>query len=186
MGSAMRVRVPYVLFETKTGSYGVDAYFSLRVSKVERRAVLIKREDSLTPASKKPENALITTSNVEEYLKELFTTIHHLSHARFRKRGDHMRRWNIWRLIGIPTGHKRHVDEDERLSEESREALLALSILQRVLGVKNPSELEKSRIVPKGYAFLELRIEGGHVSDPVYEELLRIDPGVGMTLGWLK
>ncbi|ASA78048.1 hypothetical protein [Thermococcus sp. 5-4] len=181
----MRLRVPYVLFETKTGKYGVDAYFSLRVEKPERRATLIRKAEDLVMVKEKPMGALLEGESVVEYLTSLFVILYELSGESFNERARHMRRWNIWRLIGIPTGHQRHVDRDEELAKKNREALLALAILRKVLGVKTPVELSDTTIKPLGYAFLEFEVNGGDVGDPVYRELFRIDSNAGMALPWL-
>ncbi|ASJ05127.1 hypothetical protein [Thermococcus barossii] len=182
----MRLRVPYVLFETGTGEYGVDAYFSLRVEKPERRATLIRKAEDLVRTGEKPMGALLKGESVVEYLTSLFVLLYELSGESFNERTRHMRRWNIWRLIGIPTGHQRHVDRDEELAKKNREALLALAILRKVLGAKTPVELEGVTIRPLGYAFLEFDVDGGNVSDPVYRELFKIDSNAGMALPWLR
>jgi hypothetical protein len=182
----MRLRVPYVLFETRTGMYGVDAYFSLRVEKPERRATLIRKAENLQRLEARPRGALLEEDSLRNYLTSLFVTLYDLSGERFNERTRHMRRWNIWRLIGIPTGHQRHVDRDEELARRNREALLALAILRKVLGAKTPVELEGVTIRPLGYAVLEFEVNGGEVSDPVYRELFRIDSNAGMALPWLR
>ncbi|AFL95650.1 hypothetical protein CL1_1451 [Thermococcus cleftensis] len=181
----MKVGVPYVLFETRAGRYGVDAYFSMRVERVERRATLIRKAEDLSPVDERPPLALLETDSLEGYLRALFETLYALSGESFNKRARHMRRWNIWRIIGIPTGHQRHIERDERLAKRNREALLALSILRKVLGVKGPSELEGAKIVPLGYAVFELEVKGGEVGDPVYRELFRVDYGAAMALSRL-
>ncbi|NJE60339.1 hypothetical protein [Thermococcus sp. 21S7] len=181
----MRLRVPYVLFETRTGMYGVDAYFSLRVEKPERRATLIRKAKDLIIAEEKPRGALLECESVVGYLTSLFVTLYDLSGERFNERAHHMRRWSIWRLIGIPTGHQRHVDRDEELAKKNREALLALAIMRKVLGIKSPAELGETVVKPGGYAVLEFEVDGREVSDPVYRELLKIDSNAGMALQWL-
>ncbi|MCD6372336.1 MAG: hypothetical protein J7L37_02125 [Thermococcus sp.] len=181
----MKVRVPYVLFETRTGRYGVDAYFSLRVERPERRATLIRKAEDLLLVKEKPVGTLLECESVEEYLRSLFVTLYELSGESFNERTRHMRRWNIWRFLGIPTGHQRHLDRDEELAKKAREALLALAIMRKVLGIKSPAELENSLVRPRGYAVFELEVEGREVSDPIYRELLRIDPNAGMALQWL-
>ncbi|ASJ05878.1 hypothetical protein [Thermococcus pacificus] len=182
----MELRIPYIVFKTGTGEYGVDAYFSLRVEKPERRATLIRRTDALERVNAKPPGTLLDAGSVDGYLTSLFMALYDLSGERFNERAHHMRRWSLWRLIGIPTGHQRHVDRDEELAEKSREALLALAIVRKVLGVKAPTELEKVRIIPKGYAVLRLEISGETVSDPVYRELFKIDSNAGMAIQWLR
>lgn len=182
----MKLRVPYVLFETATGRYGLDAYFSLRVEKPERRATLIRKAEGLQLIGEKPVTALLNTESLGEYLNSLFLTLCELSGESFNERTKHMRRWNLWRLLGIPTGHQRHVDRDEELAERNREALLALAIMRKVLGVKNQSDLERAVVRPLGYAFLELEVSGREVSDPVYRELFRVDSNAGMALQWLR
>lgn len=181
----MRVRVPYLVFRTKTGKYGVDAYFSLNVEKVERRATLIRKAKDLKPLSKKPPTALLDGSEIEGYLFGLFSKLYELSGERMKERTSHMRRWNLWRLIGIPSGHQRHIEREEELARENREALLALAIMRKVLGVKKPDDIEKARIEFLGYGVFELEIADGKISDPVYRELFKIDPVAGMGLSWL-
>ncbi len=136
LGGKMKLRVPYVLFETATGRYGLDAYFSLRVEKPERRATLIRKAEGLQLiGGEKPVTALLNIESLGEYLNSLFLTLCELSGESFNERTKHMRRWNLWRLLGIPTGgHQRHVDRDEELAERNREALLALAIMRKVLG----------------------------------------------------
>ncbi|ASJ10006.1 hypothetical protein A3L12_01170 [Thermococcus sp. P6] len=180
------MRVPYVLFETNTGRYGLDAYFSMRVDAVERRATLIRRADDLRRVEERPSTALLDGESVGEYLRSLFLTLYELSGERFNERMGHMRRWNVWRMIGIPTGHWRHLRKDDELARRNREALLALEIMRKVLGVKHPGDLEKAPVRPLGYALLEVEFRDGKASDPVYRELLRIDAGAGMALPWLE
>ncbi|NJE29724.1 hypothetical protein E3E38_01465 [Thermococcus sp. 18S1] len=181
----MRLRVPYVLFETRTGMYGVDAYFSLRVEKPERRATLIRKAEDLQRLEVRPQGALLEEDSLGNYLTSLFVTLYDLSGERFNERAHHMRRWNIWRIIGIPTGHQRHVDRDEELAKKNREALLALAIMRKVLGIKSPAELGETVVKPMGYAVLEFEVDGREVSDPVYRELFKIDSNAGMALQWL-
>lgn len=75
----MRVRIPYVLFETKTGKYGVDAYFSLRVAKLKRRATLIRKADDLEWTMDRPPVLLLDDDGVENYFGELFLALYELS-----------------------------------------------------------------------------------------------------------
>ena len=181
----MELRIPYIVFETGTGEYGVDAYFSLRVEKPERRATLIRKAEDLERVSERPAGALLNPDSLEGYLTSLFLTLYDLSGERFKERTRHMRRWNLWRMIGIPTGHQRHIDRDEELARENREALLALAIVRKVLGIKFPTELGKVRVVPRGYAVMRLELSGRDISDPVYRELLKIDSNAGMAIQWL-
>ncbi|ASJ07872.1 hypothetical protein A3L11_00990 [Thermococcus siculi] len=182
----MELRVPYIIFETRTGEYGIDAYFSLRVERPERRATLIRKAVDLERVNGKPQGVLLDLGSVEGYLTSLFLTLYDLSGERFNERTRHMRRWSIWRIIGIPTGHQRHIERDEELAKKNREALLALAIVRKVLGIKSPTELERAMVVPKGYAVLELEISGNEVGDPVYRELFKMDSNAGMALQWLK
>lgn len=76
-----------------------------------------------------------------------------------------MRRWNVWRIIGIPMGHQRHIDRDEELAKENREAILALAILQKVLWAKKPKDLEWILVRLYRYAFLEVEMTGSEVGD---------------------
>ncbi|MBP1911165.1 hypothetical protein [Thermococcus stetteri] len=182
----MRVRVPYILFRTKTGEYGLDAYFSLNVEKVERRATLIRKAEVVKPVPEKPPTAVLRGEDLEEYLFGLFSRLYELSGERMKERTNHMRRWNLLRLIGIPSGHQRHIEREEGLARENREALLALAIMRKVLGVKRPSEIEKARLEFLGYGVFELEVNGREVSDPVYRELFKVDPIAGIALSWLK
>ncbi|WP_157626192.1 hypothetical protein [Thermococcus zilligii] len=43
----MRVEVPYVIFETRRGKYGLDAYFFGRLERVEHSAALIRRGEEI-------------------------------------------------------------------------------------------------------------------------------------------
>jgi hypothetical protein len=182
----MKVEVPYLVFRTKTGEYGLDAYFSLNVERVERRATLIRKAKDLRAVTKKPPTTLLRGEEVEEYLIGLFSRLYELSGERMKERTDHMRRWNLLRLIGIPSGHQRHVEREEELARENREALLALAILRKVLGIKRPGDIEKARIEFLGYGVFELSVDGRDVSDPVYRELFKVDPIAGMALSWLR
>ncbi|WP_054840948.1 hypothetical protein [Thermococcus peptonophilus] len=178
-----------MVFRTKTGGeYGLDAYFFLNVEKVERRATLIRKAEDLKLISKKPSTALLSGEDVEEYLLGLFSKLYELSGERMKERTSHIRRWNLLRLIGIPSGHQRHVEKEEELARENREALLALAILRKVLGIKKPEDIEKAGGIEfeGGYGIFELEIEGGNVNDPVYRELFKVDPIAGMALSWLR
>ena len=181
----MKLRIPYIVFETGTGEYGIDAYFSLRVEKIERRATLIRKAGDLERVSERPAGALLSPNSVKGYLTFLFLTLYDLSGEGFKKRARHMRRWNLLRMIGIPTGHQRHIDMDDELARRNREALLALAIVRKVLGIRSPTELAKVRVIPRGYAVMRLDLRDGKVSDPVYRELLKIDSNAGMALQWL-
>jgi hypothetical protein len=84
-------------------------------------------------------------------------------------------------MIGIPTGHSRHIDIDERLAETERENSLGLALLKGILGVKGSSDLENIRIVTEGTVYMRLWLEGGTVmkdsgKDQVYTNLLKKDP----------
>lgn len=182
----MIIKIPYVLFKTRTGEYGLDAYFSLNVERVERRATLLRKAEEIKLAPQKPSTALLDGKDVEKYLHWLFTRLYELSEERMKERTKHMRRWNVLRLIGIPTGHQRHVDRDEELARKNREALLALTLVRAVLGVKKPGDFERAGIKFEGYGVFELKVEGKEVNDPVYRELFRVDPIAGMALSWLK
>ncbi|AEH24458.1 hypothetical protein [Pyrococcus yayanosii] len=175
------IRVPYVLFRTASGIYGIDAYTSLRVERPERAATLIRRAEGLRPVQEKPENALLSLEEVEAFLTNLLELVKEHSGSIMKERVSKMRRWNIFRLLGIPTGHSRHIAEEERLAKENREALLALSLLENVL---------RGRVKPLGYAILELEVRGREVMvggrrDGVYTELTKIDMRAAMALAEL-
>ena len=173
----MRLQIPYVLFKTKTGEYGLDAYFFHRLEKVEHRAVLIRKAESIKPTSKVRELLEISPKSVEQVLKGLALTLYELSGKSFKERGRHIRRWNIYRFLGIPTGYFKNLKRDDELAKRSREALLALSIVEHVLGVRKPGDVERAMIIPIGWGILEVEIVDGKPVDPVYGELYTTDSG---------
>ncbi|CAB50009.1 hypothetical protein [Pyrococcus abyssi] len=175
-----RIKVPYIIFKTKSGIYGIDAYTSLRVEKVERAATLIRRFDKMPSMIKMEETelALISKDNVGDFLIRLKDYTKNKAASKLNQRFKKMRRWNLFRFLGIPTGHSRHISEEERLAKENREALLALSILNVVL---------KGDVEPLGYSFIELEIRDDGVyidgkKDGVYTELLKVDMRAAIAL----
>ncbi|ASJ03257.1 hypothetical protein A3L09_08315 [Thermococcus profundus] len=172
----MRVGIPYVLFETRTGRYGLDAYFFTRLERVEHRAVLIRKADGLTSAPEFSGGLDVAPENVSVLLKELALSLYEMSGRRFEERKKHMRRWNIFRFLGIPTGYLKHLQKDEELAKRNREALLALSIVEHVLGIKKPADLEKAEVTPLGWGIFELEMDDEPL-DSVYRELYKTDEG---------
>lgn len=172
----MRVEVPYVIFETRTGRYGLDAYFFTRLERVEHRAALIRKADAIKPVSEVRGNVGISPDEIEGILKELALSLYELSGRSFEERGKHMRRWNLFRFLGIPTGYFKHLKMDEEMARQNREALLALSIVEHVLGVRKPSDLENVELRTLGWGIFELEVED-EPRDSVYLELYRVDDG---------
>ena len=172
----MRIEVPYILFETGTGRYGLDAYFFTRLEKVEHRAALIRKADVIKPVSKVCGNVGISPEEIEGILKGLALSLYELSGRSFEERGKHMRRWNLFRFLGIPTGHFKHLKKDEEMARRNREALLALSIVEHVLGVRKPSDLENVELRSLGWGIFELEVED-EPRDNLYRELYRADDG---------
>ncbi|NJE54016.1 hypothetical protein [Thermococcus sp. 21S9] len=181
----MAMEVPYVLFEVhrkgKTiGTYAIDAYFVEFLALEPRKAVLIKGPGSisLSENAEKPLPRLLG-ANLERFLKDLYRELLSASQETREKRVSHMRRWNVWRILGIPTGHSRHIAVDEQLAKVERENALGLALLKKVLGVKDDVESVEIREVKLLYRRLwlengEVRDEKG--TDKVYTNLLKIDP----------
>ncbi|WP_297550189.1 hypothetical protein [Thermococcus sp.] len=183
----MTMNVPYVLFEVrkngkKRGTFAIDTYFIEFVSLEPRKVVMIK-DTSAVALKEEVNDALpkLLGKPVEELLKGLYRELLENSNEVREKRITHMRRWNVWRILGIPTGHSRHVAIDEELSKAEREYSLALALLERILGVKGEDELEGVKITELGVLYRKLRLANGRVLgeegvDKVYTNLLKIDP----------
>jgi len=179
----MEIKIPFIIFEVHGEEYAIDAYFSKKLEKIERISTLIRRTDFPRAFPEGSLEPLLKEEELENFLKSLFYEVAKISGQTFDERLRHMRRWNLWRFLGVPTGFRRHLEEDEKLSSASREAMLSLSILQRVLGVKNAGKLGDVIIIPKGYAYYVIRVEGGEIRnekgeiDRIYTSLLKIDEG---------
>lgn len=178
----MRVSIPYVLFKTKTGEYGLDAYFFHRLEKVEHRAVLIRKAENIKPISEVQEPLEVSLKSVEPMLKDLALALYELSGKSFEERSGHMRKWNLYRFLGIPTGYFKNLKRDDELAKRSREALLALSIVEHVLGVRKPGDVEGVEITLLGWGLLEVEIVDGKPADPIYGELYNTDAGFRRSL----
>ncbi len=177
--------IPYLVFEVNGNLYLIDAYFTKVVEKEERLAVLIRPYD-MSIYSKEPHGQtlepLLRMDELEGYLKKAFITSYERSGEKFNERLKHMRRWNIWRLLGIPTGHQRHIEKDEKLAEESREAMMALTIFRKILGIKEIEEVDKISIHPIEYVYYDIVLKGDEVfdrygkKDKIYTQLMMFDP----------
>ncbi len=183
----MAMEVPYVLFEVRkngksTGTFALDAYFIEFLSLEPRKVVLIK-DVSAVALSREPNDALpkLLEKPVGKLLKGLYGELLENSREVREKRVTHMQRWNVWRILGIPTGHSRHVTIDEKLSKVEREYSLALALLERILDVKRKEELDKVEITGREVLYRKLWLADGQVLgedgvDKVYTNLLKIDP----------
>ncbi|WP_297495440.1 hypothetical protein [Thermococcus sp.] len=183
----MAMNVPYVLFEVrrdgkKRGTFAIDTYFIEFVSLEPRKVVMIK-DTSAVVLSEKANDALpkLLEKPVGELLKGLYRELLENSKEVREKRITHMRRWNVWRILGIPTGHSRHVAIDEELSKVEREYSLALALLERILDIKDEDELEGVEITELGVLYRKLwlgdrQVLGEDGVDKVYTNLLKIDP----------
>ena len=126
----MAMEVPYVLFEVRKkgrprGTFAVDAYFIEFLSLEPRKAVLIKDASKVVlrrEAQKAP--PLLLKKPVGETLKSLYRELLRNSTEAREKRVNHMRRWNVWRILGIPTGHSRHIALDEGRLREAQSGTL--------------------------------------------------------------
>jgi hypothetical protein len=179
------MEVPYVVFEVqgkgkKTGTYAIDVYFVEFVALKPRKAVFIKGlgSISLSENAEKPLPRLLQVP-LGEFLMNLYSGLLHESRETRRERVNHMRRWNIARIFGIPTGHSRHIAVDERLAKVERENTLGLALLEKVLGVKD--DLESVEIREVKLLYRRLWLENSEVvdekgADKVYTNLLKIDP----------
>lgn len=176
--------IPYLVFEVGGNRYLIDAYFTKVVEKEERLAVLIRPYD-MSLYSKEPSGRalkpLLGMDELAKRLKEAFIASYEHSGEKFDERLRHMRRWNIWRFLGIPTGHQRHIEKDEELAEESREAMMALTIFRKVLGVKKVEELDRVSIRPMEYVYYDVLLKGDDVfdrygkKDRIYTQLMMFD-----------
>jgi len=181
----MAMEVPYVLFEVqrsgrKAGTYAIDAYFVEFVSLEPRKAVLIKNPRAVR-LYENAENPLprLLRDPVGRFLKRLYSELLSASHETREKRISHMRRWNVWRILGIPTGHGRHIAVDEHLAKVERENTLGLALLKKVLDVKDDVESVEIREVGLSYRRLWLKngeVVGEEGADRVYTNLMKIDP----------
>jgi len=185
----MRIEVPYLVFEVKGKRFMIDVYFSRKVEKIEHVSVLIRKFGSNLPKeAENPLPKLINEETLEEFLKRTFEKIYELSGRSLDERLRHMRKWNVLRILGIPTGFHRHKEKDETLAKENREALLALSLLQEVLGVKSPAELRDLKLQPVEWRYYAIELKGDEIynekgkRDPIYTELLKRDSGFRQAL----
>jgi len=135
----MTMEVPYALFEVRKGgrlrgTFAVDAYFIEFLSLEPRKVVLIKDASTvvLKREVRKPLPRLLREP-IDELLKGLYEELLRYSSEVREKRLNHMRRWNVWRILGIPTGHSRHIAIDEDLAKVERENSLGLALLEGIL-----------------------------------------------------
>ncbi|WP_297507883.1 hypothetical protein [Thermococcus sp.] len=175
------MEVPLILFRTARGRFAVDAYFTEFVSLEPRKVLLIKdpSKEALSETAGRPLPVLLR-EDVGEFLRRLFLTLEESSREARDRRISHLRRWNVLRIIGIPTGHSRHIATDERLGEIERESSFGLALLKGILGVTSSGELAKVPIIGEGVAYRKLWVEDGKVKSPagedtVYTGLLRKD-----------
>ncbi|WP_048150243.1 hypothetical protein [Palaeococcus ferrophilus] len=181
----MEVKVPFLVFEVNGEEYAIDAHFSRRLSRVERISTLIRKRNFPESLPAGSLEALLGEDELEDFLKALYMEVAKLAGERIDDRMRHMRRWNLSRLLGLPTGFFRHVKEDEELAEKSREAMLSLAILKKVLGVKSAADLGEVKVTVKGLTHYRISVdlEKGEVldekgkKDAVYSALLKMDEG---------
>jgi len=176
MGCGMEIEVPYVLFRTKSGVYGLDSYFYPALERVEHRAALLRKMES-KPLPQVSGEYYVTPDNVKDVLRELALELYRLAGRSFDERSKHMRRWNVFRFLGIPSGYLKNLKKDEELAGRVRRVLLALSIVEHVLGIKGPSDLENLSVEPLGWALFRLKVVDGKPADPVYAQLYEDDAG---------
>ncbi len=182
----MAMEVPYVLFEVRKeqksrGTFAIDAYFIDFLSLEPRKVVLIKKA-SVMALNKEAQAPLprLLKKPVAHLLKNLYVELRRSSGEVRGERVGHMRRWNIWRILGIPTGHSRHIAIDEELAKVEREYSLGLALLEKILDVRR-GELEKVEIIERGIFYRDLWLSKGQVLgkegvDRLYTNLLKIDP----------
>ena len=183
----MPMEIPFIIFRVmKKGKsirrLAIDSYFTEFLSIEPRKVVLIKdpeREKFLSSA--RDPLPVLLQKDPDRLLKDLFEGLERSTGEVLEKRVSHIRRWNILRMIGIPSGHSRHIAIDERLAETERENSLGLALLKGVLGVKDSGELRDVKIATEGTAYLRLWLENGRVvtdsgKDSVYTSLLKKDP----------
>lgn len=176
MGCGMEIEVPYVLFRTKSGVYGLDSYFYPALERAEHRAALLRKMEP-KPLPQVSGEYHVTPDNVKDVLRELALELYGLAGRSFDERNKHMRRWNILRFLGIPSGYLKNLKRDEELAGRVRRVLLALSIVEHVLGIKGPSDLENLSVEPLGWAVFRLEVVDGKPVDPVYAQLYEDDAG---------
>ncbi|WP_048149603.1 hypothetical protein [Thermococcus sp. AM4] len=180
----MEVEVPYVLFRTRSGVYGIDGYFYPALERVEHRAALLRKMEP-KPLPRELKGAYVTPDNVREILRGLALELYELTGRSFEERSKHMRRWNILRFLGIPSGYVKNLKRDEELAGRVRRALLALSIVEHVLGIKGPSDLGDLFVEPLGWAVFRLEVVNGKPVDPLYSQLYEDDAGFRRALSEL-
>ncbi|RLF81685.1 hypothetical protein DRN38_01910 [Thermococci archaeon] len=180
----MKVEIPYLVIEVNGKLFMIDAYFSKKVEKTEHVSVLIKRfKRDLPREAQNPLPSLITENEIKFFLKNVFGTLYECSGKKVDERLRHMRKWNIHRFLGIPSGFKRHKEKEEELAKQNREILLALALLQEVLGIKSPKEFEEINIKPVGWRYYTIKVREDGIynekgeKDAIYTELLKIDKG---------
>ncbi|EHP87426.1 hypothetical protein [Methanotorris formicicus] len=179
----MMLYVPYLVFEVNGKEYMIDAYFSKKLEKIERVSALIKPIDRDLPKTAKNHLPILLKENeLEEFLKKLFVEVYEQSGERLNARLKHMRRWNIFRFIGIPVGFLRHIKREEDLAKENRETMLSLAILRKILDIKNPEDINSIKITAKYYLYYKIEIKGNQIfnekgKDIIYTQLLEIDNG---------
>jgi len=176
------MEVPFILFRTPRGRFAIDAYFTEFVSLEPRKALLIKdpSKERLSPAARNPLPVLLR-GDVGEFLRELFLNLGETAREVRERRVSHIRRWNVLRFLGVPTGYRRHIIEDEMLADLERENSFGLALLRAILGAGNWEEAEAAEIVKESIAYREVWIEDGEVRSPagkdaVYTGLLKKDP----------
>ena len=183
----MPMEIPFIIFRVmKKGKsirrLAIDSYFTEFLSIEPRKVVLIKdpNREKFRSSARDPLPVLLQ-KDPDRLLKDLFEGLERASSDALGKRVSHIRQWNILRMIGIPSGHSRHIAIDERLAETERENSLGLALLKGVLGVKGSEELKDIEVITEGTAYMRLWLENGRVmtdsgKDSVYTGLLKKDP----------
>jgi len=187
-GRRSMIGVPYVRFEVETdgkrrGIFAMDAYFVEFLSLEPRATVLIK-DPSKAPFTENPEGSLprLFNDDIESFLKGLYERMEGTARDVRNYRVSHMRRWDFLRIIGIPSGHHRHIAEEEYLARIERENSLGLAILSKVLHVRGSDDLDRVRVRELDVVYYRLALHGGNVVDvrgkvdKVYTQLLGLDP----------
>ncbi|NJF24348.1 hypothetical protein [Thermococcus sp. Bubb.Bath] len=177
------MEVPFIAFRTPEGRFVIDAYFVEFLSLGPRKTVLIKdpSRENFTDSAADPLPVLLK-GDLKNFFRELFEKLEMTSEEVLSKRVSHMRRWSFLRILGIPSGHGRHVATDEILAQVERENSLGLSILKSVLGVKSVDDFDSRRIMVEGVLYKDIRVVSGRIveidgrEDKVYTNLLKIDP----------
>lgn len=130
----------------------IDAYFIDKISKIERRAALIKRIDENIRYIDVNVNDIVLEPSVNN-ATDIFYALHEayfhalkIIKTRGMDRIKRISKWSLLRVLMIPSGYRRYINQEERESLEMREALWSYEILRKVFMIKTDDDWYKCHV----------------------------------------